>query len=144
MKYATILAVDDRVKRWRAVGVIAHNTHGVAVIKFDRQDPVVQRNREFLLMERSYNEALEEGELTFYEKRPQYESCSPIGRISTSDKDFIAKCKEKLEQSGSQKLMLIGEIRTYPSENILEHIDRLLEEVTSANAGTQPAPAAGR
>ena len=131
MKYAPILAVDSKRSVWKVVGIILQNRHGVAFIRLDEEDPVVIGNVPLRHTVESFNEDLEEGELTFYE-RDRYESASHIGRLSVSDDKFIAKFRERL-LAGRSNIIAIGEDMTLDSENVMEHVDTLLIEVKKLN-----------
>ena len=131
MKYAPVFAVDEVNQCWKVVGILVQNRHGAAIIKMDHKDLIVSESSTLRAMEESYNEQFEEGELTFYERHPD-EEASHIERLSTRDSEFIIKIKEKLAE-GRSNILQIGDVETLDSENVFEHLDRLLAEVKTIN-----------
>ena len=131
MKYAPVFAVDEANQCWKVIGILVQNRHGAAIIKMDHKDLIVSESSTLRAMEESYNEQFEEGELTFYERHPD-EEASHIERLSTRDPEFIIKIKEKLAE-GRSNILQIGDVETLDSENVFEHLDRLLAEVKTIN-----------
>jgi len=131
MKYAPVFAVDEANQCWKVIGILVQNRHGAAIIKMDHKDLIVSESSTLRAMEESYNEQFEEGELTFYERHPD-EEASHIERLSTRDSEFIIKIKEKLAE-GRSNILQIGDVETLDSENVFEHLDRLLAEVKTIN-----------
>jgi len=135
MKYAPILAFDEREQKWHAIGVIAANRYGVVQIKVHKADRLVSSTPAYHGMEEHYNTEFADGEVTFYD-REAGASSSHIVRLKTDDPQFIEKYREQLETA--RKFVRIGEVETLNSENITEHITRLLDEVRTSAAQRMP------
>jgi hypothetical protein len=141
LKYAPVLVVDYQNQRWKIVGVLVHNRHHIALLKVDEEDQAIRGDLSFKALVDSYNEQFEEGGLSFYEMGSE-EMSSHLGKLSTSDAEFVAKFRDKLAE-GRSTMMAIGEIFEYDSENVLEHIDRLLAEVKEGNKRVGPPKTTG-
>jgi len=131
LKYAPVLAVDYERQRWKVVGIIVHNRHGVAIIQLDEEDKVIRDDLTFKSQIASYNEQFEEGGLTFYE-RESTEMASHLAQLPTSDPEFVAKFRDKLAE-GKSNMLAIGEVLEFDSENVLEHAAALLTELKKGN-----------
>jgi len=136
MRFTPVMAFDEVNGRWKTIGVFAVNIHGIAIVKINKRDPLVVSTPAYRSIEEVYNKEFEEGEVTYY-NRPPGENMSEIVHLSTSDAQFLEKYGEQLEQQ--RKFLRLGEIRAIKSENITEHMDRLLQEVIQDGAGSETA-----